>query len=433
MDPAGGRPHGKIGAIVRVAGCNFIEAYDFVVYGYYAAYIAAAFFPAKSQFASLMLSLVTFGAGYLMRPLGAIVLGSYMDRKGRRNGLIVALSLMAAGTLSIAVTPSYAAIGLAAPVIIIVGRLVQGFSAGAEFGGVAIYLSEIATPGRRGFYCSWQGVSQQVAVVVAAFFGFALTQAVTPDQMQAWGWRIPLFAGLVAIPLILWLRSSLKETDAFRRRQHPHSTREVLDMLTANWKLVVTGIALTVMTTVSFYLITAYTPTYARAALHMAPRTFFLATFLIGISNLVWLPIGGALSDRFGTRPLMLIATGAAVVTAYPAMLWLVNAPDLARLIAVLFLYSLYFGLYYGAMTPLLAEIMPEQIRTAGFALAFVTSTAIFGGFTPAICTWLIEMSGNRAAPALWLSFAAAISFFTVWLMPVLITAPARLRTAPAQ
>ncbi len=427
------KTQGKIGAIVRVAGCNFIEAYDFVVYGYYAGYIAAAFFPAKSAFASLMLSLVTFGAGYLMRPLGAVVLGSYMDRKGRRNGLIVALSLMAAGTLSIAVTPSYAAIGLAAPVIIIAGRLVQGFSAGAEFGGVAIYLAEIATPGRRGFYCSWQGVSQQVAVVVAAFFGFALTEAVSPGQMQVWGWRIPLFAGLIAIPLILWLRSSLKETDAFRQRQHPRSTREVLDLLTANWKLVVTGIALTVMTTVSFYLITAYTPTYARAALHMAPRTFFLATLLIGISNLVWLPIGGALSDRFGTRPLMLLATGAAIVTAYPAMLWLVDSPDLVRLIAVLFLYSLYFGLYYGAMTPLLAEIMPEQIRTAGFALAFVTSTAIFGGFTPAICTWLIEMSGNRAAPALWLSFAAAISFITVWLLPFLTTAPARLRTAPAE
>ena len=425
--------HGKIGAIVRVAGCNFIEAYDFVVYGYYAAYIAAAFFPARSAFASLMLSLLTFGAGYLMRPLGAIVLGSYMDRKGRRNGLIVALSLMAAGTLSIAVTPSYAAIGFAAPVIIIVGRLVQGFSAGAEFGGVAVYLSEIATPGHRGFYCSWQGVSQQVAVVVAAFFGFALTMSVSPDQMQAWGWRVPLFAGLVAIPLILWLRSSLKETDAFRHRHHPRSTREVLDLLTANWKLVITGIALTAMTTVSFYLITAYTPVYARVALHMAPNTVFLATSLIGVSNLVWLPVGGALSDRFGVRPLMLLATAAAIVTAYPAMLWLVSAPDLTRLIAVLLLYSLYFGLYYGAMTPLLAEIMPEQIRTAGFALAFVTSTAIFGGFTPAICTWLIETTGNRAAPALWLSFSALISFVTIWLLPVLTAATARLRTAPAE
>src|SRR5579871_5905963 len=177
MEPlpaAGDKAQGRIAAIIRVASCNFIEAYDFVVYGYYAAYIAAAFFPAKSAFASLMFSLVTFGAGYLMRPLGAIVLGSYMDRKGRCNGLILTLGLMAVGTLSIAVTPGYATIGLLAPLLIVAGRLLQGLSAGAEFGGVAIYLAEIATPGRRGFYCSWQAVSQQVAVVFSAAFGFAL-------------------------------------------------------------------------------------------------------------------------------------------------------------------------------------------------------------------------------------------------------------------
>ena len=180
----------KIRAVIRVASCNFIEAYDFIVYGYYANYIAATFFPAANEFASLMLSLVTFGAGYLMRPLGAIVLGSYMDRKGRKKGLILTLGLMAVGTLSIAVTPGYAQIGLLAPLLIVAGRLLQGLSAGAEFGGVAIYLSEIATPGRRGFYCSWQAVSQQVAVVFAALFGFGLTPIVPPEQMTLWGWRI---------------------------------------------------------------------------------------------------------------------------------------------------------------------------------------------------------------------------------------------------
>ena len=165
----------KIRAVIRVSSCNFIEAYDFIVYGYYANYIAANFFPSGSEFSSLMLSLMTFGAGYLMRPLGAILLGSYMDRKGRKKGLILTLGLMAAGTLSIAVTPSYAQIGLIAPLLIVAGRLLQGLSAGAEFGGVAIYLAEIATPGRRGFYCSWQAVSQQVAVVFSAAFGFSLT------------------------------------------------------------------------------------------------------------------------------------------------------------------------------------------------------------------------------------------------------------------
>ena len=424
---------GKIGAIVRVASCNFIEAYDFIVYGYYATYIAVTFFPARSQFASLMLSLLTFGAGYLMRPLGAIVLGAYMDREGRKKGLILTLALMAAGTVSIAVTPSYAAIGIAAPLIVIAGRLVQGLSAGAEFGGVAIYLAEIATPGRRGFYCCWQAVSQQVAVVFAALFGVVLTLFVPPQQMVSWGWRIPLLAGFLAIPLILWLRKSLVETEAFRHSDPVRSMRVVMQILSANWKLVANGIALTVMTTTSFYLITAYTPTYAREVLHIPANRVFLVTLLVGFSNLLWLPVGGVLTDRIGARPLMQAVTAAAFITAYPALLWVVNGPGVAKLVAVLLLYSVYFGLYNGALIPLLAEIMPQEIRTTGFSLAFVSATAVFGGFTPAICTWLVEASGNRAAPALWLCFAAAVSFCAVWLLPLLTAAPTRLRPAPAE
>ena len=408
----------KFRAVVRVASCNFVEAYDFIVYGYYATYIAATFFPVGNEFASLMLSLVTFGAGYLMRPMGAILLGAYMNRKGRKQGLILTLGLMAAGTISIAVTPSYAAIGLIAPLLIVAGRLLQGLSAGAEFGGVAIYLAEIATPGRSGFYCSWQAVSQQVAVVFAALFGFALTLVVPPEQMTIWGWRIPLLAGFVAIPLIVWLRKSLEETEAFRHARHVRTVREVLHILGVNWKLVVNGIALTVMATTSFYLITAYTPTYARRALHMAPNAVFLATLLVGLSNLVWLPVGGVLTDRFGARPVMLGTTAAALMTAYPAMTWLVSDPDFAKLLAVLLLYSVYFGLYNGALIPLLAEIMPHEVRIAGFSLAFVTATAFFGGFTPAICTYLIEATGNRAAPALWLSLAAAISLAAAFVLP---------------
>jgi MFS family permease len=413
----------KIRAVIRVASCNFIEAYDFIVYGYYANYIAATFFPAANEFASLMLSLVTFGAGYLMRPLGAIVLGSYMDRKGRKKGLILTLGLMAVGTLSIAVTPGYAQIGLMAPLLIVAGRLLQGLSAGAEFGGVAIYLSEISTPGRHGFYCSWQAVSQQVAVVFAALFGFGLTAIVPPEQMTLWGWRIPLLAGIVAIPLILWLRRSLEETEVFKQSRHVRTMGEVLRILGAHWKLVANGVALTVMTTTSFYLITAYTPTYARQALHMGPSEVFLVTLLVGLSNLAWLPVGGVLTDRFGARPLMLLVTMAALLTAYPAMVWLVDDPNFSKLLAVLLLYSVYFGLYNGALIPLLAEIMPAEVRTAAFSLAFVTATAIFGGFTPAICTYLIELTANRAAPALWLSLAAAISLAAAFILPAVQSA----------
>jgi MHS family citrate/tricarballylate:H+ symporter-like MFS transporter len=209
--------------------------------------------------------------------------------------------------------------------------------------------------------------------------------------------------------------------------------RVVMRILSANWKLVANGIALTVMTTTSFYLITAYTPTYAREVLHIDPNKVFLVTLLVGISNVAWLPVGGVLTDRIGARPLMQAVTAAAFITAYPALVWVVNGPGVAKLITVLLLYSVYFGLYNGALIPLLAEIMPREIRTAGFSLAFVSATAVFGGFTPAICTWLVQATGNRAAPALWLVFAAAVSFCALWLLPLLNSAHARLHPAPAE
>jgi MHS family citrate/tricarballylate:H+ symporter-like MFS transporter len=410
--------HAKIKATIRVASGNFIEAYDFFVYGYYAQYIARTFFPSENEYASLMLSLLTFGAGYLIRPLGAIVLGGYMDKHGRRKGLILTLSLMAAGTVSIALTPSYAEIGLLAPLLVVAGRLLQGLSAGAEFGGVAIYLAEIATPGRRGFYCCWQAVSQQVAVIVAASIGLMLTVLIPPEQMGVWGWRVPLLIGTAAVPLILWLRNSLEETEAFRLSRHVRTMGEIMRILAANWLLILTGVGLTVMMTTSFYLITAYTPTYARAALQMAPADVFLITLFVGMSNLAWLPVGGILTDRFGARPLMMIVTAAAIVTAYPAMIFLVAGPSFFKLLGVLLLYSMFFGLYAGGLIPLLTEIMPREVRTTAFSFAFVTATAVFGGFTPAIATYLIEMTGNRAAPSLWLSLAAVISFLAAYAIP---------------
>src|SRR5262249_19590890 len=253
-----------VGKIVRVAAGNFLEMYDFIVYGYYATYIADTFFPVGSQFASLMLSLTTFGVGYLMRPLGALILGAYIDRKGRRQGLIVTLGLMPIGTFTIAATPGYATVGLLAPCIVVVGRLLQGLSAGVELGGVSVYLAEIATPGNRGFYISWQSGSQQVAVIFTALVGLALTVNVTAAQMTRWGCRIPLLIGCLIIPLIFWLRGSLEETDAFRASRHARSAGEVLAIVVENWPLVVNGMMLAVLNTTIFYLITAYTPTFGR-------------------------------------------------------------------------------------------------------------------------------------------------------------------------
>jgi metabolite-proton symporter len=407
----------KLGAVFRVASGNFLEMYDFIVYGYYAVYIGKTFFPAGSEFASLMLSLMTFGAGYLMRPIGAIVLGAYIDRKGRRQGLIVTLGLMAVGTLTSAVTPSYAAIGLAAPVIVVIGRLLQGLSAGVELGGVSVYLAEIATPGRRGFYCSWQSASQQLAVVFTALIALVLTSLVTAEQMGAWGWRIPLLIGCMIIPVILFLRRSLEETAAFQKMEHhARKASDVFRVVAANWRIVLSGMMLVVFTTTTFYLITAYTPTFGKQALHLDARSVFLVTLCVGLSNFAWLPIAGTLSDRIGRRPLVAIVPVLALLTAYPMMTWLVASPSFGHLLTVELWFSALFGFYNGGMIPLLVEVMPASVRTAGFSLAYSLATALFGGFTPAICTYLIERTGNKAAPAWWLMTAAAVSLLGVFL-----------------
>ncbi len=407
----------KIGAVIRVASGNFLEMYDFIVYGYYAVYIAKAFFPRQSAFASLMLSLATFGAGYLMRPIGAIFLGSYIDRKGRREGLLLTLGLMALGTLTLTLTPGFAVIGLAAPIIIVMGRLLQGLSAGVELGGVSVYLAEIATSGARGFYCSWQSASQQVAVVFTAVIGLTLAGMLTPEQMNDWGWRVPLAIGCLIIPLILWLRRSLEDTAVFKKMQHhPRKTAEVLRVLVNNWRIILYGSMMTAMTTTTFYLITAYTPTFGTQALHLAPWQSFFVTLVVGVSNFIWLPIAGAVSDRIGRKPLMLLVPVLALLTAYPAMSWLVAAPSLMKLLLVELWFSFFFGAYNGALIPLLVETMPPLVRTTAFSLAFSLATTVFGGFTPAICTYLIEKSGNKASPALWLMFAAGISLTGLFL-----------------
>src|SRR4030088_3024516 len=214
----------KIWSVVRVSSGNFLEMYDFMVFGYYASAIGRAFFPSGNPFVSLMLSLMTFGAGFLMRPLGAIVLGAYTDRHGRRAGLILTLALMSVGIFSIACMPGYATIGLLAPIFVLIGRLVQGFSAGMELGGVSVYLSEIATAGHKGFYVSWQSGSQQVAVMFVALLGVTLSRYLRPEKMASWGWRVPFLVGCMIIPFIFQLRRSLQETDEFlARRQRPRT------------------------------------------------------------------------------------------------------------------------------------------------------------------------------------------------------------------
>jgi MHS family citrate/tricarballylate:H+ symporter-like MFS transporter len=396
----------KAATVIRVTSGNFLEMFDFFLFGLYATHISKAFFPAGSEIASLMLTFATFGAGFLMRPLGAVVLGAYVDRIGRRQGLIVTLAIMAAGTILIAFVPGYATIGILAPFLVLLGRLLQGFSAGVELGGVSVYLAEMATPGNKGFYVAWQSGSQQVAIMVAALIGFALNKLILPAEMSAWGFRIPFFIGCLIVPFLFHIRRSLEETQEFQRRAHRPSAAEIFASLARSWQIVLLGMLLVVMTTVSFYAITVYTPTFGKSVLKLSDTESLLATFCVGLSNFVWLPISGAVSDRVGRRPVLLVFSALTLLTAYPALSWLVHHPSFTSMLLALLWLSFLYGSYNGAMVVALTEIVPATVRTTGFSLAYSLATALFGGFTPLVSTWLIEATGNRAAPGLWMGFA---------------------------
>ena len=405
----GGQQGSKIATVFRVTGGNFLEMFDFFLFGFYATQISHAFFPSGNETTSLLQTFMTFGAGFLMRPLGAFFLGAYIDRIGRRKGLIVTLAIMAMGTVLIAFVPGYQTIGFAAPLLVLIGRLLQGFSAGVELGGVSVYLAEMSTPGNKGFFVSWQSASQQVAIVVSALIGYVLSTAFLPETIADWAWRIPFFIGCMIVPLLFFLRRSLEETAAFEARMTRPNLPQVAASLVENWVVVLLGVMLVLMTTVSFYLITVYTPTFGKTVLKLSETDSLVVALCVGISNFIWLPIMGALSDRIGRFPILAIFSGLMLLTAYPALHWLVGQPSFGRMLEVELWFSFLYGSYNGAMVVALTEIVPAHVRTSGFSLAYSLATTV-GGFSLAISTSLIAALDDKAAPGIWLSLAAASS-----------------------
>lgn len=406
-------------AILRVCSGNFLEMYDFAVYGFYASFIAQVFFPSDNQFISIMMSFMAFGVGFLMRPIGAIVLGMYMDRHGRKKGLLITLTLMAIGTLSIAATPSYAQIGILAPIIVVIGRLLQGFSAGAELGGVSVYLAEIAPKNKKGFYVSWQSGSQQVSTIVAGLFGVGLHYVFGDLVVSEWGWRIPFVFGCLVVPFLFVIRRTLQETPDFQARL-AKSTKKPAEMLVnilKNWKIMGLGSLFVMMTTVNFYFITTYTPTFASSVLNLSRLDSFIITAIIGASNLFWLPVMGAMSDKVGRKPILVTMSILSILSAYPAMYFLVHHITFYNLVIVELWFSFIYGSYNGAMVVALSEIMPPSVRALGFSLAYSLAVAIFGGFTPVISTFFIEITHNKAMPGIWLSIAGLCSLFATLML----------------
>jgi MFS transporter, MHS family, citrate/tricarballylate:H+ symporter len=401
----------KLAAILRATSGNFLEQFDFFLAGIYATRMAETFYPPDmDQGLKLTLAFITFWLGAMMRPLGAVVLGAYLDKIGRRNGLILTLSIMAVGTFTIAFAPTYAMIGVAAPIIVLIGRLVQGFSAGVEIGGVSIYLFEIATPGNKGFYTAFQSGSQQIAILVAAIIGFALSELLPKQEISDWGWRIPFFIGCLIVPFIFVIRRSLEETPEFAvRKAHP-TAAQILRSVAQNWQTMFLGMNLVALTTVMFYFTTVYTPTFGKEVLKLSELDSLLVTMCVAVMNFIWLPAGGALSDRIGRKPVLITIGVLALATAYPALWWLADDPTFLKMLAVELTFSFYFGIYNGAMVVSLSELVPAHVRASGFSLAYSLAAALFGTFTPVFATVIVKATGNNASPAFWLMFAAYCS-----------------------
>lgn len=402
-------------AIFQVGSGNFLEMYDFSIFGLYAPIIAKVFFPSENTLIAIMQTFMVFAVGSFMRPVGAMFLGAYMDKYGRKKGLMLTLSLMAIGTASIALCPGYESIGFLAPLIVVLGRLVQGFSAGAELGGVVIYLSEIAPKGLKGFYVAWQSGSQQLATAFAAALGLGLHYVIGQDLLDSFGWRIPFLIGCLVVPFLFLIRKSLEESPEFANK--PHKTQplgKIIKNAILNWRLMSIGIMMVMTTTTFYYFITVYTPTYAKNILHFSVAQSFGVTVMVAFSNLIWLLVSGYISDRIGRKKVLIFATVLGFFTAYPALLLLVKNLNFPMLIGVELWLSMIYALYNGTMAVALSEIVPKEVRAVGFSFAYSVAVALFGSLTPIVSTYFIALTNNAAIPGVWLGFVALCSFVAV-------------------
>jgi MFS transporter, MHS family, proline/betaine transporter len=416
LEPIGGRSSLRI--ITAASIGNALEWFDLLIYGYFAVTISRLFFPSDDQTVSLLLALGTFGVSYLVRPLGAIVLGAYADRVGRKASLMVSILLMMIGTVLMVIVPTYASIGVLAPVVVLVARLLQGFSVGGEFGSSTSFLVE-HRPDRKGFFAGFQWAGQGFAAVLASLFGVVLTTALTADQLNAWGWRIPYVFGLLIGPIGLYIRRHVDETPEFLAAEA--TSTPVRDVLGHQWGRVLLAIGIAVVSNSSNYLI-LYMPTYAVKQLGLPQSSGFAATLLGGIILTVGSPLIGHSSDSVGRTRIMQVAAGLFVMSAYPAFVLLTGYASLPMLIGIVCWLSLLKTLYSGVMPSLMAEIFPTRTRGTGMALSYNISVAIFGGFAPFISTWLIELTGNKLAPSFYLMLTALVS------LGALVLARSRLR-----
>lgn len=400
------KPPSLVQIVVATSAGNALEWFDIAIYGFFAIYIGKHFFPTTNQTASLLLTFGTFGASYLVRPIGGMVLGAYADKHGRKAALVMSVSLMMIGTAIVAFMPTYASIGIAAPLGVFAARLIQGFSAGGEFGASTAMLIEHA-PHRRGFLASWQFATQGLSTLMAATCGFALARLLSHEALASWGWRVPFFIGLLIGPVGLYLRRFLEDAPDFTEAVRTETPVGDVFRSQKRMVLVATG-ALAVSTSVNYLL--QYLPTFAIRELHLPASTSFAATMLGGVILTCVTPFAGHLSDRIGRLVQMASVGLLLAVTVYPAFSYTLGHLSAVTLFALVAWLALLKSIYFGALPALMSEIFPAATRSTGMSVAYNIGVTVFGGFTPAVVTWLISATANRSAPSFYLMVTAMVS-----------------------
>ena len=415
---AGGR------AILAASVGNALEWYDFSVYAFLAIYISQNVFIDKGGASALIKAFLVYGVAFIARPVGAVLLGAYADRSGRRAALTFSLILMAAGSLCIAIVPPYAVIGVGAPLLILFGRLLQGLSAGGEIGGAVAFLVEHAPPQKRGAYASWLQASMSISNILGAFTGVALTAALTPAQLGSWGWRIPFILGLSVAPVGLWLRSSLEETPVFAaaEREQGSQTRHLLsslrDIFVEQPRALAVGAGISIVWIISVYTLLLYMPTYVQRSLGFAPSAAFGASVVGNTVGAIGCVLSGRISDRIGRLLMVRLGTLLLLLTTYPILGWVASTRTVAALFIGQTLFCAVVSVLVGSVPAVLAALFPPRLRSTGVSLTYNFAAVVFGGMAPAVLTFLTESTHTIMAPAFYVVAAATVSLFAMALVP---------------
>ena len=398
---------------------NALEFYDFTAYAFFAEPIGQAFFPSKNPVDSLLASLALFGIGYVMRPVGGIVIGAFADRAGRKPAMLITIALMALGMLMLALAPSYAAIGGWAQVIVIAGRLIQGLALGGEVGPSTAYLLEAAPPDHRGFVASWQIASQGCAALFAGIVATALSFVIGGAAMSAWGWRVMFLLGISVVPIGLVIRAHLPETAG--EGQDPSaadSTWDVVVRLMRDHGRMLFLMFLVIAASTVSNSIGTNMPVYAKSTLGLTETVSTAVPIALGLASVIFPLLGGWLADRTGRRPVMILPRALIVVAAVPAFLWLAHEPTALAVYAVTFLMSALSSINAAAIIVGIPEALPRAVRSAGLSIVYAFSVSIFGGSTNYVVNKLIAVSGNKLAPAYYLVAFSIVGTIAAWLLP---------------